>query len=61
MKRLPPAPAVPLSLAEERLLSAYRAMDDRSKQSLIPVAEAWAKNNPRHSRPALHLVVGGAS
>lgn len=61
MKRLPPASAAPLSLAEERLLNAYRAMDDGAKRSLIPVAEAWARANPQHSKPTLRIVSGGAS
>ncbi len=59
MKRVPP-PAIPLSDAEQRLIRAYRAMNDEGQQAAVPIVEAWAVSLPRRDRPKLRLVGGGA-
>ncbi|NVD74525.1 hypothetical protein HUX88_28990 [Duganella sp. BJB1802] len=55
MKRVPP-PVTPLSDAEQRLIRAYRAMNDEGQQAAVPIVEAWAVSLPRCDRPALRLV-----
>jgi hypothetical protein len=53
----PPA----LSPAEVKLIQAYRAMEDRQQKNMASAMQALANDFPRHVRPSLRLVAGGAA
>jgi len=53
-------PTIPLSPAEQRVLAAYRTMDQRSRDRYLILMESSAENFPHRAAPALRLVTGGA-
>jgi hypothetical protein len=50
-----------LTTDEQELLAAYRGMVDEGRRVLLKVMKLTAARTPRHGRPALRLVVGGAT
>lgn len=55
--------AAPFELTQEekRLVMLYRATHDYRQHMVIVSAEIYVKHFPRHTRPALRLVDGGAA
>jgi hypothetical protein len=50
-----------LTPAEVRLLSAFRLMDDRRRENMHRIADAYVRDYPRRDAPSLVLVTGGKS
>jgi hypothetical protein len=51
----------PITTDELELLAAYRGMIDENQRTLLKIMKVTAARTPRCERPALRLVVGGAS
>ncbi|MYN45939.1 hypothetical protein GTP23_12860 [Pseudoduganella sp. FT93W] len=49
-----------LTEEEIRLLQCYRAATDRAQIQMQTIAAGFSKDFPRHSKPSLKLVKGGA-
>lgn len=43
-----------------RALQLFAAMDEEMQIAALPIIQAWAIRFPRHNRPALRLITGGA-
>lgn len=56
-----PAPAAPLTADQQRLLNYYSQIDDEAQQHILRMMALATERCARHKRPALRLVVGGAS
>lgn len=50
-----------LTAEEHRILAAFRAADDRSREMCTRIVERFAHDCPRRTAPALRLVSGGAA
>lgn len=61
MKRLPAPPAPKLTADEQRILAAFRAMDQRSKDEMVSEMDRRARAYPARRPATLRLVAGGAS
>jgi len=59
MKTVQPPPVPRLTANEQRILAAFRAADDHSRDMCTRIVERFAKDRPRRVAPALRLVVGG--
>jgi len=59
MKPISIPAALALSAEEQRILAAFRAADDHSRDLCTRLVERFAKDRPRRVAPALRLVVGG--
>jgi len=59
MKPVAPASA-PLTAAQLRIAQLFSAMDDRRQQEALVRMTRIAATHPRHIRPELRLLVGGA-
>ncbi|USX25815.1 hypothetical protein NHH73_25095 [Oxalobacteraceae bacterium OTU3CINTB1] len=55
-----PAPAAPLTADQLRVAQHFAAMDDRAQEGMLRMMAAMADSFPRHKRPTLRLVGGGA-
>jgi len=60
MKPISKSTAPALTADEQRILAAFRAADDHSRDMCTRIVERFAKDRPRRAAPALRLVVGGA-
>jgi len=59
MKPISIPAALALSAEEQRILAAFRAADDHSRDLCTRLVERFAKDRPRRAAPALRLVTGG--
>nr|WP_315400337.1 hypothetical protein [uncultured Duganella sp.] len=53
-------PAAELTADQLRLAQLFAALDDKAQASMLRFIAAMVENFPRHKRPALRLVGGGA-
>ena len=59
MKPISIPAALALSAEEHRIIAAFRAADDHSRDMCTRIVERFAQDRPRHAAPALRLVHGG--
>jgi hypothetical protein len=57
---MPLATPAPLTNLQLHIAQLFAAMDDESQAPMLAMMEAMAVKRPRHKRPALRLVNGGA-
>lgn len=56
----PGGPAIVLTADEQRILLAFRAMDQQARDKYVWRMSQSAKRYPHRAAPVLHLVPGGA-
>lgn len=58
--KVTPAPAAALTAGQLRAAQLFATMDDKAQESMLRMMAAMARDFPRHVRPTLRLVGGGA-
>lgn len=55
-----PAPAAALTAGQLRVAQLYAALTDETQEAMLNMMAGMVESFPRHKRPALRLVAGGA-
>ena len=58
--KVAPAPTAELTADQLRVVKLFAELTDHTQRQMLEIMATMAKDFPRHTRPALRLVSGGA-